>query len=88
LGETISTLAESLFSRLLARGVPSSHVPGLIRDVCSIVGDGGLFTPGLVNERLERLGWGKEPLDEMTFQLIVSILEDEWGYRVRRFTVR
>jgi hypothetical protein len=52
---------------------------GLIREVCSIVGDGGLFTSALVNQRLERLGWGKEALDETTFQLIVSILEDEWG---------
>ncbi|HVO83008.1 MAG TPA: hypothetical protein VMU60_01140 [Syntrophobacteria bacterium] len=88
LGETTSTVVEALFSRLSARGVPPNHVPGLIRDVCSIVGDGGLFTSGLVNERLERLGWGKETLDETTFQLIVSVLEDEWGYRVRRFALR
>jgi hypothetical protein len=73
----MSTIAESLFSRLSARGVPPNHVPGLIRDVCSIVGDGGLLTSFLVNRGLERLGWGKEALDETTFQLIVSVLEDE-----------
>ncbi len=83
----MSTVAEALFSRLSARGVPANHVPGLIRDVCSIAGDGGLFTPYLVNQRLERLGWGKEALDEMTFQLIVSVLEDEWGCRVRRLAM-
>jgi hypothetical protein len=88
LGETMSPVAESLFSRLSARGVPPGHVPGLIRDVCSIVGDGGYFTSHVVNQRLERLGWGKEALDETVFQLIVSLLEDEWGYRVRRLAVR
>ncbi|HYR02003.1 MAG TPA: hypothetical protein VES58_01565 [Syntrophobacteria bacterium] len=77
LGETVSTVAESLFSRLSARGVPPNQVPGLIRDVCSIVGDGGFYTSFLVNQRLERLGWGKEALDETTFQLIVSILGNE-----------
>jgi hypothetical protein len=78
-GVTMSAVAEALFSRLSARGVPPDHVPGLIREVCSIVGDGGLFTSGLVNKRLERLGWGKEALDETTFQLIVSVLEDDGG---------
>jgi len=76
LGETMSSVAESLFSRLSARGVPPNHVPGLIRDVCSIAEDGGLLTSYLVNRGLERLGWGKETLDEATFQLIVSILKD------------
>jgi len=88
LGETISTVAASLFGRLSARGVPPNQVPGLIRDVCSIVGEDGFFTSSLVNQRLERLGWGKEAQDETTFQLIVSILEDERGYRVRRVAVR
>ena len=87
LGETIFTVAESLLSRLSARGVLPNHVPGLIRDVCSIVGEGGLVASRLVNQRLERLGWGKEALDETTFQLIVSMLEDEKGYRVRRVAV-
>jgi len=88
LEETMSTVAVSLLSRLSARGVPPNHVSGLIRDVCAVVAEGGFSTSSLVNERLERLGWGKEALDETTFQLIVSILENEWGYRVRRFAVR
>ena len=75
LGETISTVAASLISRLSARGVPPHHAPGLIRDVCSTLGEGGPSTCYVVNQRLERLGWGPEALDETTFQLIVSVLE-------------
>jgi hypothetical protein len=84
----MSTVREALLRRLSARGVPLNHVPGLIRTVCSIVGDGGLFTPYMINQKLERLGWGKEVLDETSFQLIVAVLEGDWGYRVRRFTPR
>jgi hypothetical protein len=72
-------MAEALFRRLSARGVPPNHVPGLIREVCSILGERGRPTSYLVNQRLERLGWGKDALDETTFQLIVSVRDYDGG---------
>jgi hypothetical protein len=39
----------------------------------------------VVNTRLRQMGWGSELLDEISFQLIVHILESDWGYRVRHY---
>ena len=74
-----------LLYRLTERGVFPDHVPALVRDVLWIIGEGGVFTTRLVNARLEKLRWGSELLDETSFQLIVYILESEWGYRVRQY---
>ncbi len=77
----------SLIFQLSERGGSHSHVPALIRNVLHIVGGGGLFTTKMVNEHLQQLGWSQEVLDETSFQLIVYILESEWGYRVRHYNI-
>ena len=74
-----------LIYRLTERGILLDHIPALVRDVLRIIGEGGVFTTRLVNARLGQLGWGSELLDETSFQLIVHILESEWGYRVRHY---
>ena len=74
-----------LIYRLTERGILLDHIPALVRDVLRIIGEGGVFTTRLVNARLGQLGWGSELLDETSFQLIVYILESEWGYRVRHY---
>ena len=74
-----------LIYRLTERGILLDHIPALVRDVVRIIGEGGVFTTRLVNARLEQLGWGSELLDEKSFQLIVQILETEWGYGVRHY---
>ncbi len=76
-----------LINRLNASGVSPDLIPGFIRDVVHIIGGGGWFTAELVNAMLEELGWEQELLDETTFQLIVYILETEWGYRVRHYSM-
>ena len=78
---------ELLIDRLGASGVSLPLMPGIIRDVLHIIGGGGSFTAELVNDMLEQLGWKQEVLDETTFQLIVYILETEWGYRVRHYSI-
>jgi hypothetical protein len=75
-----------LIYRLTERGVSPDHIPGLIRNVLRITSTGGMFTTRLVNTQLEQLGWGSEVLDENCFQLIIHILESEWGYRVRHYS--
>ena len=74
-----------LIYRLTERGILLDHIPALVRDVLRILGEGGVFTTRLVNARLGQLGWDSELLDETSFQLIVHILESEWGYRVRHY---
>jgi hypothetical protein len=74
-----------LIERLMGKGIPPSHISGLVRNVLNLIGDGGLFTTELVNEQLELLGWGPRVLDETSFQLIVFVLESEFGYRVSHY---
>ncbi|MEJ2427323.1 MAG: hypothetical protein P8075_00140 [Deltaproteobacteria bacterium] len=76
-----------LIERLMDKGIPPSHISGLVRNVLNVIGDGGLFTTELVNEQLELLGWGPQVLDETSFQLIVSLLESDFGYRVSHYDV-
>jgi hypothetical protein len=78
---------ELYISRLASRGIPQTHIPALIQNVLRIIENGGLFTTKRVNEHLQELGWGEDVLDESSFQLIVSILESEWGYRVERYMI-
>jgi len=73
---------EVLVSRLVARGISLAQIPTLVRNVLGIIGNGGLFTTRMINEQL---GWGDEVLDEVSFQLIVYILESDLGYPVRHY---
>ena len=82
---SMSRPLELLIYRLIQRGFCPDDIPRLVRDVIRIIGQGGVFTTGLVNVRLGQLGWDYELLDETSFQLIVHILESEWGYRVRHY---
>jgi len=79
----MASALEFLLVRLAARGISLEQIPSLIRDVLGIIAEGGLFSPRMVNDYLESLGWSSEVLDETCFQLIVYILESEWGYRVQ-----
>ena len=81
------TTLQLLIHRLTQRGIPVDHIPVLVRNVLQIIGDGGFFTSQLVNAKLEKQGWPPGLLDETNFQLIVFILETEWGYRVRHYDV-
>jgi hypothetical protein len=77
-----------LIDRLAARGFVLEHIPGMVRNVLHLISEGGVFTTEMVNQQLELLGWGPEALDETSFQLIVYILESEFGYRVSHHNFR
>lgn len=82
-GETISILSR----RLAEKNLMPVEVSRLIKDVVNIIGDGGNFTLYMVNQKLEYLGWGGQILDEFSFELILSLIENEHGYRVLSHTV-
>jgi HSP20 family protein len=68
-----------LVHRLVARGGHPERIPQLMRDVLGLVAEGGFFTSEGVNDRLRRLGWAEEILDQESFFLIVAVLESEMG---------
>jgi hypothetical protein len=77
-----------LIEILTARGFALEHIPGVVRNVLHIIGEGGVFTTEMVNQQLELLGWWPGALDETSFQLIVYILESEFGYRVSHHEIK
>ena len=82
-----SNICDTLFGRLTAQGLMSGEIPSLVRDVFNIIRDGGNFTVASINMELERLGWRKRIMDEISFELIIFILENEYDYEVKRHTL-
>ena len=82
--ETTGTVYDILFRRLSDRGLMSFEIPRLIKDVCNIIRDGGNFTVPFINRKLEHLGWRERIMDETSFELIIFVLENEYGYEVKR----
>jgi hypothetical protein len=84
----VTSIHTYLIERLSARGFALEHIPEVVRNVLHLIGEGGVFTTEIVNQQLELQGWGPEALDETSFQLIVYIIESEFGYRVSRYEVK
>jgi hypothetical protein len=76
-----------LFGRLSAQGLMPVEIPRLIGDVCNIVRDGGDFTLHSINRQLMRLGWQEHIMDQICFELILYILENEYDYEVKKHTL-
>ena len=79
-------IIDVLLKRLACKNVLPDEVPWLIRDVLNAVGETGEQAVCPVNRRLAILGWDEELLDEVTFALIISFVEecneDHSGQRV------
>jgi hypothetical protein len=82
-----SSIFDALFGRLSSRGLMPVEILRLIKDVYSIIGEGGYFTVDSVNRCLNRLGWSENAMDIITFELIVSLLENGDDHRVERHTL-
>ena len=87
-GITVTGSHKYLIESLTARGFALEHIPGVVRNVLHLIGDGGVFTTEMVNQQLELLGWGPEALDDTSFYLVVYILESEFGYRVTHYEIK
>jgi hypothetical protein len=72
----MESLDELVVSGLTERGISFFQVPGLIRDILGIIGQGGDFTVQMINDRLKSLGWGEKIMDEYTFDLLMWFLEE------------
>ena len=80
-------ISNALFGRLSAQGLIPVEIPRFIRDVCKIIGDGGIFSLSIINQELVRLGWSEGIIDQITFKLIIFLLQNECGYEVQTHTL-
>jgi len=67
-----------LSQRLADKDLLPVEVSRLMKDVVNITGDGGGYTMALVNQKLETLGWGRQVLDQFTFELLRILIENEY----------
>lgn len=48
-----------LFRQLENKGLMPIEIKRLTRDILNIIGHGGLYNAGILNQKLEHLGWEK-----------------------------
>ena len=77
-------IVDVLLQKLSQKGLTPVEVPRLVKDVLSIVGEGGELTTHTINQRLESLGWDKKIVDLFTFELIIALLDHEGDCEVIR----
>ncbi len=62
-----------LFLSFQKKGFMPIEIPGLMQDLFNIISKGRYCTIIDANRELEDLGWGIEPMDNVTYQLISSL---------------
>jgi hypothetical protein len=67
------------------KGLMPIEIQRLTRDILNVIGHGGLYNAGILNQKLEHLGWGKNILDNYAFELIVYYLECEGTYTIEGY---
>jgi hypothetical protein len=67
---------DDLFLRFQTKGFMSVEIPGLIKDVFNILGNGEYCTITAVNREMEDLGWGIEIVDNITYELANALVQN------------
>lgn len=67
------------------KGLMPVEIKRLTRDILNVIGRGGIYSVGILNRKLEHLGWETNILDNHTFELILYYLECEGSYTVERY---
>jgi hypothetical protein len=67
-----------LFLSFQQKGFMPIEIPGLLQDLFNIIGKGRYCTITDANQELEDLGWGIEPIDNVTYELINSLFNKKW----------
>ena len=66
---------DDLFLRFQTKGFMPIEIPGLIKDVFNILDNDGYCTITAVNQEMEDLGWGIEIMDNVTYELVNSLVQ-------------
>jgi hypothetical protein len=87
--ENINTtqVCSTLFWKLSDQGLTPEDVNRLVKDIFSILRDGGTFTVGYINYELNKIGWYDGIVDENIVEMVLSILEAEFRYSVTTHTI-
>ncbi|MGA9177887.1 MAG: hypothetical protein WBZ05_11635 [Desulfobacterales bacterium] len=67
---------DDLFLRFETKGFMHIEIPGFIKDVLNISGNGEYYTLTAVNQEMEDLGWGIEIVDDVTYELVISMVQN------------
>ncbi len=65
-----------LLNRFETKGFMPIEIPGLVNDAFNLIGDSRYSAITTVNQELEDLGWGIDIMDNVTHEVITSLLED------------
>jgi hypothetical protein len=65
-----------LFLRFQTKGFMPVEIPGLIKDLFNISGNGEYCTLAAVNQEMEDLGWGIEIVNNVTYELVNSMVQN------------
>jgi hypothetical protein len=69
---------DDLFLNFQTKGFMPIEIPGLIQDVFNMLGKGRYCTITNINKELEDLGWGIGIMDNVTYELIISLFNKKW----------
>jgi hypothetical protein len=67
---------DDLFLRFQTKGFMPIEIPGLIKDVFNILDNDEYYTLTAVNQEMEDLGWGIEIVDNITYELANSMIQN------------
>jgi hypothetical protein len=67
---------DDLFLRFQTKGFMPIEIPGLIKDIFDISGNAEYYTLIAVNQEMEDLGWGIEIVDDVTYELVNSMVQN------------
>ncbi len=73
-----------LFLRFKTKGFMSIEIPGLVKDVFNIIGNVETCAITTIDQELEDFGWGVGIMDNVTYELITSLLKDNRSTDVER----
>ena len=83
-GNKMEIRLNDLFQRLKTKGFMPVEIPGLVKDVFNIIGNSGYSAITTIDQELEDLGWGIGIMDNVTHELVTSLLEDNSSTDVER----
>jgi len=69
----METKLSNLSLKFQEKGFTPVEIPGLIKDISSIMDKGRYFNKAKVSQELEDLGWGVDIIDTDTYEIILRV---------------
>lgn len=80
-------LCATLFVRLTGRGVAPHDAHRLIKDVYSLIREGGSFTLLDINKSLMDMGWHADAMDAISLELFMRFLRETLSMQIEIHTL-